>query len=113
MSRLQWTKPRRVEMADNQGVVPPPIDPSNLPDFARHVVFEHVRDNLEKTDLHVQFNQEDVYVVMFSFVLGCWKALVSTTLPNGQYYEVTCNKPKGEIYIDTYVKVDNTAIHIV
>lgn len=111
--RRQWTRPRGVEMADNHGVAAAPVDPANLPELARKIVFDHVKANLEKTDLHVQFNQEDVYVVTFSFVLGCWKALVSTTLPNGQYYEVTCNKPKSQVYIDTYVKVDNTAIDVV
>lgn len=100
-------------MADNLDVNPNPVNPDNLPGLARRLVFEHVTNRLEKTDIHVAFAETDVYVVWFAFTLGNWKALASTTLPNGQYFEVTCNKGKGEIYIDTYVKIDNVAISMV
>jgi len=73
-------------------------------------VFDYITDRLEKTDLHITFSEDEVYVVWFAFTLGNWKALCSTTLPDGRYYEVTYNKPKAETYIDTYIKVDNVAI---
>lgn len=49
-----------------------------------------------------------VYVVWFVKVLQNWKAMVSTDLPDGRYYEVTYNGDKGEAYVDTYVKILNT-----
>lgn len=52
------------------------------------------------------------YVVWFCFILGGWKALVSSTEPDGRYYEVTFNKDTGKAYLDTYVKTHNVAVGI-
>lgn len=82
----------------------------DLPNEARCLVYEHVRDRLEKTDTHVPFGLHDVYVVWFAFVLGNWKALCSTTLPDQMYYEVTRNESKCETYIDSYKKWENVRI---
>jgi hypothetical protein len=49
----------------------------------------------------------DVYVVWFCKTLQNWKALLSTTIPDGRYYEVTFDGDKGCVYVDTYVKEDN------
>lgn len=49
----------------------------------------------------------DIYVVLFTYVLGSWKALVSTTEPDGRYYEVTYNRDKDETYVDEYKKQNN------
>lgn len=54
--------------------------------------------------------EDDVYVVWFCYILGGWKALVSTTVPDNMYYEVTHNKVKGETYLDAYGKLDNVVI---
>lgn len=77
---------------------------------ARKQVFNYVKEHLEKTDNHVTFIDEDVYVVWFSKALQNWKALISTTLPDGMYYEVTYNGDKKVTYIDAYKKFDNVAI---
>lgn len=53
---------------------------------------------------------EDVYVVWFCKTLGNWKALVSTDVISGAYWEVTYNGAKQETYVDTYVKTGNLAI---
>lgn len=99
-------------MADNLEVVTNRPDPKNHPAVARRHVFDVIKANLEKTDLHITFAEDEVYVVWFCYILGGWKALCSTTLPDGRYYEATFNKDKDEVYIDTYVKVDNTSIDI-
>lgn len=52
----------------------------------------------------------DVYVVWFAKTLQNWKALVSTTVEDGRYYEVTYNGDKNETYIDVYEKQDNLKI---
>ena len=77
---------------------------------ARNIVFEYVKAHLEKTDTHVTFAEDEVYVVWFCFILGGWKALVSTSLPDGMYYEVTHNVSKSETYLDAYKKFDNVCI---
>ncbi len=51
-----------------------------------------------------------VYVVWWSKTLQNWKALVSTTLPDGMYYEVTHNGDAGETYLDAYKKFDNVVV---
>jgi len=99
-------------VADNLGVVEPLPDPTHFPAMARRIVFKHIADRLEKTDLHITFAEDEVYVVWFTYTLGNWKALCSTTLPDGRYYEVTFNKAQNEAYIDTYLKVDNTAVQM-
>jgi hypothetical protein len=50
------------------------------------------------------------YLVWFCFILGGWKALVSSTEPDGRYYEVTYNISKKETYVDTYKKTHNHMI---
>lgn len=79
-------------------------------DLARQLVFDYIKPRLEKTDTHITFALDEVYVVWYAFVLGSWKALVSTTLPDGMYYEVTYNGEKYEFYIDAYKKFDNQKV---
>jgi hypothetical protein len=83
---------------------------SSYPAVACALVYKHVTDNMEKTDLHVTFAIDEVYVVWFCKTLQNWKALVSTTLPDGMYYEVTYNGDKDEFYIDSYKKFQNVKI---
>lgn len=78
---------------------------------ARTLVYEFVKGGLEKTDTHVTFGPDEVYVVWFSKTLQNWKALVSTTLPDGMYYEVTYNGDKRVAYIDAYKKFQNVSVH--
>lgn len=78
--------------------------------LARTHVFVYIQSRLEKTDTHVTFGLDEVYVVWFSKVLQNWKALVSTTLPDGMYYEITFNGDRQEMYIDAYKKFDNVCI---
>ncbi len=70
---------------------------------ARQLVFAYICQRLEKTE-HVTFTPDDVYVVWFCKTLQNWKALISTTLPDGMYYEVTHNGDQQETYIDAYKK---------
>jgi hypothetical protein len=99
-------------MADNLGANP--VRPTSG-DWAMHVakktVFNRVKETLEKTDTHITFAEDEVYIVWFCFILGGWKALVSTTLPDGRYYEVTYDKVRNRVYIDTYAKIDNREIN--
>jgi hypothetical protein len=50
------------------------------------------------------------YMVWFCFILGGWKALVSSTEADGRYYEVTHNEALNETYVDTYKKTHNHVI---
>lgn len=55
----------------------------------------------------VPLTENNVYIVWFSKVLQNWKALLSTDLHDGLYYEVTYNGDKEEAYLDVYMKQNN------
>ena len=59
---------------------------------------------------NLRLKMEDVFIVWFSKTLQNWKALVSTTVSDGMYYEVTHNGDKCETYLDAYKKWDNKCI---
>jgi hypothetical protein len=52
----------------------------------------------------------ETYIVWFAKVLKNWKALVSTTMEDDMYYEVTYNGEKRETYLDAYTKRINRVI---
>ncbi len=78
-------------------------------DIARTLVTKTFNEHMEKTD-NFALTFSDTYVVKYSYILGNWKALVSTTVIDGKYYEITYNADKDEYYIDTYVKLRNEGI---
>lgn len=83
--------------------------PDDHQETARFIVAQYFNRHAEKTD-NAKLTLNDVYVVWFCYTLGSWKALVSTTVVDGMYYEVTHNGANGEIYLDVYKKWDNVAV---
>lgn len=75
----------------------------------RRAVYEYVKEHIDKTD-NVNFNIDDVYLVWCCKTLQNWKALISTTLPDGMYYECTFNGDRNEMYLDAYKKFENKTI---
>lgn len=57
-------------------------------------------------------DEEDVFVVWSCKTLQNNKALLSTTVPDGMYYELTYNGDKGELYLDAYKKWENVCISV-
>lgn len=49
----------------------------------------------------------EVYIVWQCYILGNWKCLVSSTLPDGMYYEVTYNSEEDDIYLDAYKRLEH------
>ena len=74
---------------------------------AKTIVYNYINSKLDKSDPPQKF---EVFVVWFSKTLQNWKALVSTTLPDQMYYEVTYNGDKKETYLDVYKKFNNLCI---
>lgn len=85
------------------------IGGNNMQEQAKRIIRDYVNDHLDKSD-NIAITEEDVYVVWFCKTLQNWKALLSTTIPDGQYYEVTFNGDKQEIYLDVYKKWENKCI---
>lgn len=88
-------------MADNLGVTPIPFSSDD-----EGVAFPTKAQVLVAESENIDVN--DTYVVWFAYVMGNWKAIVSTKNPDGKIFEVTTNKDKDETYVDVYVKVDQT-----
>lgn len=82
---------------------------TDYPSRARHAVTLYVNSSAGIDD-HPSITVNDVYIVWFVKVLQHWKALVSTNLPDGMYYELTYNGDKEEIYLDAYHKLDNVVL---
>lgn len=57
-----------------------------------------------------ELKEDDVYIVWSCKTLQNNKALLSTTLRDGMYYELTYNGDKDELYFDAYKKVQNICI---
>lgn len=76
---------------------------------AKQIVVDYYNDNKKKTD-GFKITQDDVYVVWFCKTLQNWKAMVSTTVSDGMYYEVTYNGNDKETYLDAYKKWENKHI---
>ena len=71
------------------------------------IVTDYISDHLDKSDVAPIF---DVYVVWKCKALQNWKWLISSTLYDGMYYEVTYNGDKDEFYLDAYKKFENKCI---
>ena len=83
----------------------------NYQKTAKEIVLNYANKHIDKTD-NVQITLDDVYIVWFCKTLQNWKALVSTSLPDGMYYEVTYNGDKNEMYLDAYKKFENKCISV-
>ena len=80
-----------------------------MQDIAKKIVLDYTNEHIDKTD-NVQITLDNVFIVWFCKTLQNWKALVSTTLPDGMYYEITYNGDKKEFYLDAYKKFENRCI---
>ena len=83
-------------------------------DFVKVVVdsvVEYANDHIDKTDKRT-ITADDVFIVWLCKTLQNHKALASTTLYDGMYYEVTYNGDKDEVYFDAYKKWENKCIKL-
>lgn len=81
----------------------------NYQEKAKQIVIDYYNEHVEKTD-NKKLTESEVFIVWFSKTLQNWKALVSTTISDGMYYEVTYNGDKKETYLDSYMKWENVYV---
>lgn len=78
-----------------------------MDDKALSIVRNYILNHLDKSDPIPEF---EVYTVWKSKALQNWKYLISSTLFDGMYYELTFNGDKNEWYLDAYKKFENVVI---
>ena len=77
-------------------------------DKCQAIIAEYAVEHIDKTDKE----EFEVYVVWYCKTLQNHKALLSTSLPDGMYYELTYNGDKQELYFDAYKKFENKLVKI-
>lgn len=82
---------------------------NDMMNLCKKVVVDYFNSRVDKTD-NTQLTEDNVYIVWFSKTLQNFKALVSTTVSDGMYYEITYNGDKNELYLDAYKKWENKKI---
>lgn len=83
------------------------MDNQKFIDKCKRVVKDYTQEHLDKSDNIPEF---DVFVVWSCKTLQNNKALLSTTISDGMYYEITYNGDKEEFYFDAYKKFENKLI---
>ena len=78
-------------------------------DKARKIVVDYFNSHVDKTN-NINIGTEDTYVVWFCKTVDNWKALVSTDIPDGLYYEVTYDGHRMKTYVDVYKKWEHYEI---
>ena len=79
----------------------------NFDEKAIEIVRDYIVNHLDKSDPMPDFT---VFTVWKCKVLQNWKYLLSSTLLDGMYYELTYNGDKKEWYLDAYKKFQNVVV---
>ena len=74
---------------------------------ALYIVNNYIKNHLDKSDTIPKF---ETYIVWKCKTLQNSKALASTVLCDGMYYEVTYNGDQKQFYLDAYKKFENRCI---
>ena len=80
-------------------------------DKCKDIVAEYANEHLDKCE-RKEIGTEDIFAVWYCKTLQNAKALLSTKLSDGMYYELTYNGDKNELYLDAYKKFDNQCIKL-
>lgn len=75
---------------------------------ALEIIRQYIADHLDKSDPEPP--EFEVFIVWKCKALQNWKYLLSSTLFDGMYYEMTYNGDKKEWYMDAYKKFENRVI---
>lgn len=87
------------------------MDNEKFIDLCKEEVMKYANEHLDKTDKK-EITIDNVFVVWSCKTLQNNKALLSTTLFDGMYYECTYNGDKNELYFDAYKKWENRRIKL-
>lgn len=80
-------------------------------ELCKKTIVDYFNSRVEITD-NMKINEDNVFIVWSCKTLQNNKALVSTNISDGMYYELTYNGDKRELYLDAYKKWENKCIEI-
>jgi len=78
--------------------------------LCKRIVVDYFNAHHDKTDKNGTITEDNVFVVWSCKTLQNNKALISTTVSDGMYYEITHNGDKHETYVDAYKKWENFCV---
>ncbi len=81
----------------------------NFTKLCKAIVVDYYNKRADVTD-RKNITEDDVFIVWSCKTLQNNKALVSTTVSDGMYYELTYNGDKDEVYVDAYKKWENVVV---
>lgn len=79
--------------------------------LCKKTIVDYFNNRVEITD-NMKITRDNVFIVWSCKTLQNNKALVSTNISDGMYYELTYNGDKKELYLDAYKKWENKCIEI-
>lgn len=80
-------------------------------ELCKKTIVDYFNNQVDKTD-NLKITEDNVFIVWSCKTLQNNKALVSTTVGDGMYYELTYNGDKKELYLDAYKKWENKCINL-
>lgn len=78
----------------------------------KEIIVDYFNSQADSTDKNGKITTNDVFVVWGVKALQNNKALASTNVSDGMYYEITHNGDKKEIYVDAYKKWKNFVVKL-
>lgn len=87
------------------------MDNAKFLELCKREVVKYTNCHLDKT-YKKEIKENDVFVVWSCKTLQNNKALLSTNVSDGMYYELTYNGDKKEMYFDAYKKWENKCIKL-
>ena len=73
-------------------------------------VVDYFNGRKDSTDKNGDITGDDVFIVWLCKTLQNHKAMLSTTVSDGMYYEFTWNGDRNEGYLDAYKKWQNVVV---
>ena len=80
-------------------------------ELCKKTIVDYFNNEVEITD-NMKITENNVFIVWSCKTLQNNKALVSTNISDGMYYELTYNGDKKELYLDAYKKWENKCIKV-
>lgn len=88
------------------------MDYKDFENLCKNAVYTYILGKADDVK-NVKIKQDEIYVVWMCKTLQNNKALLSTPLDDGMYYECTYDGDKGVLYLDSYKKVENQVFEVI